>query len=1157
MSRFPLLAALAALCLTIALPAAATDYYVSPSGSDTGGDGSQSRPWKTIQKAADAMSAGDTCHVADGEYAEMVRPAGSGSAGNYISFVADGSSVTLNGARKITGWTVHSGNIWKANVAWNFGELFVDRQRMVLARWPNLSTGDIYRPNFYQATANGGKTSIIDSVHLTQPAGYWSGAKIYLLAGPGWSAEQLDATGYIPDERRITFGTSIFSQYYDADQNSLYFMYDKLSLLDAPSEWFLDRASGTLYVWLPDGSDPNGHLIEASGGSGGFDLTDRSYVRIAGFKLMSGDIKMRNVTGCLVEDVRHLYPATELWVNGSDNVITRSEIAYTSSTGVRLAGTRNTLSKCHVHHCNYFGDNKAIVELGEKYFEGWWRVDGGTQNTIVDCLLHDAGQSGVFVVGALSISGCTIEHNEIYNVGLIAKDLGGFYCYNSNGGGTEIRYNIVHHVWPKESPEWGPIRLGYGIYLDENSSNFSVHHNVAYLTGGYAIMLHQASRNNLVYNNTAAGSGGGWGDVINSSPGGNYFGIDGTVVANNLAAMLDNRTWGGGWSINFVSEIPAYHHNGYYNLYHSDRLNSQGVEGTGVIGNPLFANAPGNDFSLLAGSPMIDKGAVIPGITDGYVGAAPDIGAFELGGSVRPGPRDKWWQSTMHTIHLSKTALNFGAGTGATTSAQSVLITSIGAGTLSWTGIPSAAWITSAPSNGTGAAKVTIGVNPAGLAAGVYSGTVVFTDPNASNSPQIVTVNLTVYASGGTTVPFGDFATPIDGTTNVTGAIPVTGWVLDDIQVTKVEIWRDPVFSAGEVNALYYIGDGLFVEGARPDIETGYPNFPFHYAAGWGYMLLTNFLPNQGNGTYRLYAIATDMEGNQVTLGTKTITCSNATAVKPFGTIDTPAQGGEASGNRFVNFGWVLTPMPKTVPKDGHLITVYVDSVLLGNLSTPPNLYNAYRPDVSNNFPGLMNTGGPGAGGPVGAFYLDTTGYANGVHTIWWIAYDNDGQGDGIGSRYFTINNTGGSSGLADRETPAIELLHLPVVFSPVLAKTGFDLNAGFLPRYPEADGVVRIEIPEVNRLEIELGDDPESAAFAPGGLSYSGYMVVGNELRPLPVGSTLDRRTGRFSWMPGPGFLGTYDLVFISHEGSRMMRKMPLRVSIKPSFLKETKINK
>jgi hypothetical protein len=569
----------------------------------------------------------------DGEYYEMVRPARSGAAGQYISFVAEGQSVYLNGTRRITGWTVHSGSIWKANASWDFSELYVDKQRMVLARWPNLTSGDIYRPNFYQATANGGDMSIIDFVHLTQPSGYWSGAKIFMVPGLGWTADQRDVTGYDPANHQITFSPAIsFPEYYDADQYSLYFLYDMLSLLDAPSEWFLDRTAHVVYLWLPSGGDPSGHLVEASGGSGGFDLTDRSYIRVAGFNLMSGDIKMLDATGCMVEEVRHMYPATELSVSGSDNEITRSEIAYASYTGVRLAGMHNTLSKCHVHHCDYFGTSNSIVELGNRIY---W-PSAGSQNSIADCSLHDTGRDGVSIVGGLDVSGCMIEHNEIYNAGLIAKDCGGFYSFLTKGGGTVLRYNIVHDIWPKESPQYGPIALGYGIYLDENSSDFSVHHNVAYRTAGYAIMLHQASRNNLVYNNTAVGSGGGWGDVIASTPSGTDTSVDGTVVANNLAVMLDDRS---GWCINFMSEVPACNYNGYYNPSHNNQLNNNGMEGTGVVGNPLFADAAGNDFSLLAGSPMIDKGAVIPGITDGYVGSAPDIGAYERGGSELPGPR--------------------------------------------------------------------------------------------------------------------------------------------------------------------------------------------------------------------------------------------------------------------------------------------------------------------------------------------------------------------------------------------------------------------------------------------------------------------------------------------------------------------------------------
>ena len=617
--------------LALAVPAGATEYYVSPSGNDTGGDGSQGRPWKTIQKAADTMSAGDTCHVLNGDYAEMVRPARSGNAGSFISFVAEGPSVSVVGTRPITAWTMHSGSIWQASAPWDFGELFVDRERMVIARWPNLTSGNIYRPNFNQATANGGKTSIIDAVNLTQPGGSWTGAKIFMVPGLGWTADQRDVTGYDVPSHRITFSPAIsFSDYYDADEFSLYFMYDKLSLLDAASEWYLDRIAHTVYLWLPGGDSPEGHLVESAGGSGGFNLSDRSYIRVAGFSLMSGDIRMQNATHCRVEEVQHLYPAAELYVSGSDNVITRSEIAYASYTGVRLAGARNTLSKSHVHRCDYFGTYNSLVALGDS--------NTGSQNSIVDCLLHDTGRDGVVMLGALNASGSLIEHNEIYNTGLIAKDCGGFYAWGTNGGGTVIRYNVVHDIWPKDSPQYGPIGVGYGIYLDDASSDFSVHHNLVYRTAGFAIELHQPSRNVLVFNNTAIGSGGGWGDVISSNPGVLGSAVDGAVVANNLAVMLDDRkVWR--WCIYFEVGVPAYHHNGYYNVYHGTSLNNQGVEASGVVGNPLFSSTAANDFTLLESSPMVDKGAVIPGITDGYLGVAPDIGAYERGGSEWPGPR--------------------------------------------------------------------------------------------------------------------------------------------------------------------------------------------------------------------------------------------------------------------------------------------------------------------------------------------------------------------------------------------------------------------------------------------------------------------------------------------------------------------------------------
>ena len=48
--------------------------------------------------------------------------------------------------------------------------------------------------------------------------------------------------------------------------------------------------------------------------------------------------------------------------------------------------------------------------------------------------------------------------------------------------------------------------------------------------------------------------------------------------------------------------------------------------------DPQRLYRPGDfDFRLKPGSAAIDRGAVLPTITDGYAGAAPDLGAYELG----------------------------------------------------------------------------------------------------------------------------------------------------------------------------------------------------------------------------------------------------------------------------------------------------------------------------------------------------------------------------------------------------------------------------------------------------------------------------------------------------------------------------------------------
>ncbi len=195
-------------------------------------------------------------------------------------------------------------------------------------------------------------------------------------------------------------------------------------------------------------------------------------------------------------------------------------------------------------------------------------------------------------------------------------------------------------------------------------------------------------------------------------------------------------------------------------------------------------------------------------------------------------------------------------------------------------------------------------------------------------------------------VPIGTMDTPPASAT-VAGEAAVTGWAVDDSGIADVRIHRSPL--AGEPadpNGLVFLGTAAMIEGARPDIVAAFPQYPGVSRAGWGFMILSNMLPNGGNGPFTLHAVARSLAGETRTIGTRDIVAANGASTLPFGTIDTPGQGATVSG-LVTNFGWALTPQPKTIPFDGSTIDVYIDGVMVGHPS-----YNHFRPDIAGLFPG-------------------------------------------------------------------------------------------------------------------------------------------------------------------------------------------------------------
>ena len=201
------------------------------------------------------------------------------------------------------------------------------------------------------------------------------------------------------------------------------------------------------------------------------------------------------------------------------------------------------------------------------------------------------------------------------------------------------------------------------------------------------------------------------------------------------------------------------------------------------------------------------------------------------------------------------------------------------------------------------------------------------------------------------------------------------------------------------------------------------------------------------------------------------------------------------------------------IPLDGSTVTVVIDGVLIGH-----PVYNNFRSDIASLFPGYANSTGA-----VGYYYLDSTKLTNGVHTISWNAFDNLGRGEGLGSRYFNVLNTGGGS-VAGPE----DVLPEAAPGQGVRLRQGLDVNRELEPVAPDVDDFYSVTMEEVGRIELHLG-------------ATRGNMLVEGETHELPVGSTL--KGGVFYWQPGPGFLGEYTLQFERPDGTRI----PVRVTIVP----------
>ena len=146
--------------------------------------------------------------------------------------------------------------------------------------------------------------------------------------------------------------------------------------------------------------------------------------------------------------------------------------------------------------------------------------------------------------------------------------------------------------------------------------------------------------------------------------------------------------------------------------------------------------------------------------------------------------------------------------------------------------------------------------------------------------------------------PFGSFDTPANGATGVTGAIPVTGWALDDVEVTKRRDLPRPAHRGADAAQRQGLHRRRHVR-ARGAVRRGQrlPDLSLLLPARAGATCCSpTCCPTAATGPSRSTPTPTTARASRRCSARRRSPARTRPPRKPFGTIDTPGQGETVSG---------------------------------------------------------------------------------------------------------------------------------------------------------------------------------------------------------------------------------------------------------------------
>jgi hypothetical protein len=507
-----------------------------------------------------------TVYFKKGEYkineTVFFGPQDSGNENCTVTYTAlPNNEVSFSGGKNIIGWQRHKGNIWKAKVDFPFRQFYVKDKRAIRARTPN-GPDNYYRIIRWDDNA---KKIVVNSSEISD----WKYFRqVEMVVQFNWSESHLllnsyktESDGAHIDVQNPARDIVFVRPYPPRLPGHSYHFENAYEFLDEFGEWYQDVEAGVVYFIPFYGNDSDFVFLKAVA------PTTETLIKIQGVleqpvkNLKFKDITFEYTTWLLpsksgivhnqggmyniaadVKNNQHCArPPAAVYIAAAENVIfERNIFRHMGACAIDLDyATRNCkiignviydISGNGIQHArvnaydgaesheaynpqdkrdisvNNLISNNYIGYTGRDYygthaiFCGWPQGVRIEHNEIEQTPYSaiSVGWGWVHVPNAMRNN--KINYNYIHNSQTLLGDSGAIYTLSPQPG-SEIAYNYIKDV--KKSP-WTQFHVS-GIYQDEGSDGFEVHHNVIDNVDMYPYFLHQVGHHIIQHDNCFRG----------------------------------------------------------------------------------------------------------------------------------------------------------------------------------------------------------------------------------------------------------------------------------------------------------------------------------------------------------------------------------------------------------------------------------------------------------------------------------------------------------------------------------------------------------------------------------------------------------------------------------------------------------------------------